>query len=63
MNVEYSSCWRVKSWDRLMVPRPFGRARVVFGKPHHVRPTDTDEDFERERLLLQEKMMELVQTR
>ena len=23
MNMEYSSCWRLKSWDRFILPRPF----------------------------------------
>ncbi len=27
------SCWRLKSWDRFVIPRPFSRCRLVFSKP------------------------------
>jgi lysophospholipid acyltransferase (LPLAT)-like uncharacterized protein len=62
-NMEYSRCWRVKSWDRFIIPRPFSKVRVIFGQPHHVRSTSTDEEFEAERLRLQETMMALVERR
>jgi lysophospholipid acyltransferase (LPLAT)-like uncharacterized protein len=63
MNVEYSSCWRVKSWDRFIVPKPFSRIRTIIGPPHRVRSTSTDEEFETERLRLQNAMMSLVELR
>jgi lysophospholipid acyltransferase (LPLAT)-like uncharacterized protein len=63
MNIEYSSCWRVKSWDRFIVPRPFARIRMIIGQPHHVRSTNTREEFEAERLRLQDAMMSLVERR
>src|SRR4029450_1092920 len=50
VNMEYSSCWRIKSWDRFIVPRPFAKARVIIGVPHHVRSISTPEEFEAERL-------------
>ena len=63
INMEYSSCWRLKSWDRFILPRPFSTVRVIFGPPHRVAPTSTDEEFERERRRLQDAMMELVELR
>ncbi len=63
VNMEYSSCWRVKSWDRFILPRPFSKVRVIFGPPHRVRPTTTPEEFETERLRLQNAMMSLVERR
>jgi lysophospholipid acyltransferase (LPLAT)-like uncharacterized protein len=63
MNMEYSSCWRVSSWDRFIVPRPFAKVRVIIGQPHHVRPTGTDQEFEVERARLQQGMMSLVERR
>lgn len=63
VNMEYSSCWRIKSWDRFIVPRPFAKVRVVIGLPHHVRSTSTPEEFEAERLRLQRAMMALVEMR
>jgi lysophospholipid acyltransferase (LPLAT)-like uncharacterized protein len=63
MNMEYSSCWRLKSWDRFIVPRPFAKVRVIIGQPHRVRSTMTGEEFETERLRLQNAMMALVERR
>ena len=63
MNVEYSSCWRVKSWDRFIIPRPFSKVRVIVGEPEQIRSTSTPEEFEAERLRLQHTMMSLVERR
>jgi len=63
VNMEYSSCWRLNSWDRFVLPRPFAKIRVIIGQPHRVRPTNTVDDFEAERLRLQDAMMALVERR
>jgi lysophospholipid acyltransferase (LPLAT)-like uncharacterized protein len=63
INLEYSGSWRVKSWDRFILPRPFSRVRVIFGAPHRVAQTSTEADFERERTRLQEAMIQLVEMR
>lgn len=61
MNFEYSSSWRVKSWDRFILPKPFSKVRVTFGELHPVRPTSTEQEFEEERRRLQAAMMSLVE--
>jgi hypothetical protein len=33
MGFGYDRPWRVRSWDRFAVPRPFSRARAVIGPP------------------------------
>ena len=63
VNMEYSSYWRLKSWDRFILPRPFSKVRVIIGQSHHVRSTSTPEEFETERLRLQGVMMALVEMR
>jgi lysophospholipid acyltransferase (LPLAT)-like uncharacterized protein len=63
MNLEYSRCWRLGSWDRFIVPRPFAKVRVLISQPHHVKSTGTPEEFESERLALQDAMMKLVEMR
>lgn len=63
MNLEYSSCWRVKSWDRFIIPRPFSKVRVIIAQPEPIRSTSNDHDFEAERLRLQNVMMSLVERR
>ncbi len=63
VNMEYSSCWRLKSWDRFILPKPFSSVRVIFGPPHRVGATRTEEEFERERQRLQTAMIQLVEMR
>ena len=63
INMEFSSCWRVNSWDDFILPRPFAKVRVIVGPPHRIRATTTREEFEAERLSLQEAMMALVEMR
>jgi lysophospholipid acyltransferase (LPLAT)-like uncharacterized protein len=61
IHLEYSSCWRLKSWDRFVVPRPFAKLRAIFGAPLHIAPMKDPEQFETERLRLQNAMMSLVE--
>jgi len=61
IHMEYSSCWRMKSWDRFIVPRPFATLRAIFGAPISVPPLADPEQFEAERLRLQHAMMSLVE--
>ncbi len=63
VHLEFSRYWRVKSWDRFFLPYPFSKVRVIFGPPHEVAQTSTDEAFEAERLRLQNAMMSLVEER
>ncbi len=30
--------WRLSSWDRFLVPKPFARVRIVYGRPFDVEP-------------------------
>jgi hypothetical protein len=41
MGLGYDRPWRLKSWDRFAVPRPFSRARGVVGPEIHI-PADLD---------------------
>ena len=61
INVEYSACWRVKSWDRFIIPKPFSKVRVIIGQPERIRLTSSDQEFESERHRLQNAMMSLVE--
>ena len=39
--------WVLNTWDRLMIPKPFSRVLLRFGKLIHVPAGATDEDVER----------------
>lgn len=61
IHMEYSSSWRLKSWDRFVVPRPFATLRAIFGAPIRVPPIEEADQSEAERLRLQDAMMRLVE--
>jgi lysophospholipid acyltransferase (LPLAT)-like uncharacterized protein len=63
IHMEYSDCWRLNSWDRFILPKPFSSVRVIFGGLHEVAQTTTDAEFESERLRLQNAMLALLERR
>jgi lysophospholipid acyltransferase (LPLAT)-like uncharacterized protein len=54
-------CWRIKSWDRLIIPKPFSRGVGYIGKPIYIPAELLGEDFDNWKLTLTETMNELVQ--
>jgi lysophospholipid acyltransferase (LPLAT)-like uncharacterized protein len=60
LHLEFDRCWRVKSWDGFFIPKPFSKTRLIFGQPHRVEVTTTDEGFEAERRKVENLMMSLV---
>jgi len=52
-------CWRLRSWDRLIVPRPFSRVTVVVGEPQSVAKDLDSEQLEAERKRLEELLEEV----
>ncbi len=49
VGVEFSRCWRLRSWDGFMIPKPFARVTLRIGEPFRVPETATDDAFEAER--------------
>jgi hypothetical protein len=59
-HVEASRSWRVRSWDRAQVPRPFSRVTMCLGAPIEVPGDADDEAVEAGRVRLQEALLGLV---
>jgi hypothetical protein len=57
VNVEASSCWRLKSWDGFIIPKPFARVEVTLQPLHEVPKTDDEGAIERERERLRELLL------
>lgn len=58
--VEAKGFWTVKSWDRLQIPKPFTKAKIIVGEPIYVEP-DSDEAAAKIKLAkLQQTLDELV---
>ncbi len=56
MHMVFSHCWRLKSWDRMVIPRPFSRVRVTFDEALAVPADLADDAFEALRGQLEERM-------
>ncbi len=46
--IECSSYWTINSWDKLQIPRPFARAKVIYGEPIFVREGEDVEEMRHE---------------
>jgi lysophospholipid acyltransferase (LPLAT)-like uncharacterized protein len=54
IDIEYSHCARLKSWDAFMIPLPFSRVDVTFGEVLQVAPTGSDSEFEAKRAQIEQ---------
>ena len=48
--------WFFNSWDRFMVPKPFSQVTLLFGDAISFEPAETPEEFEAQRLALEQTM-------
>lgn len=58
--VESKKFWTIKSWDKLQIPKPFTRARLMIAKPIYVPADADDEIIERKLAELQQSLDVLV---
>ncbi len=49
-------CWRLSSWDKMRIPKPFAKGVLVWGEPVWLEKSSTKEQAEKNRLTL-EKML------
>ncbi len=59
--VEAEKFWTINSWDKLQIPKPFSRARFFYAEPIYVAQDASDEEIEKKREELQNKLDELVE--
>jgi len=56
VRVEYSHAIRFKTWDQFLLPLPFSKVRVIFEPTLTVQRKMTEEEFEAQRLKLEQAM-------
>lgn len=56
IHIEYGRCLRFNSWDGFMVPLPFSRVKLTFGRLEHIAPTLTEAQFDAERRRIENLM-------
>lgn len=54
--VQARKYWTIGSWDRLQIPKPFTRAKVIIGKPIYVPPDADDSVVDEKRRELQNSL-------
>lgn len=52
--------WTIRSWDRLIIPKPFSRVRFVIGDPLEIPRELSSEDLEGQRQRLEQTLTDLV---
>ncbi len=53
IHLRFSSAWRLKTWDRFVIPRPFSRVEVTFAEPIRIARGLDEAAFENERRKLE----------
>ncbi len=59
--ISAQNTWTFNSWDRFMVPKPFSRILIRFGKPVDIARKLQKKDFESTRLSLEQSLHRLYQ--
>jgi hypothetical protein len=60
LSLACDSCWRLKTWDRTLIPKPFSRIVMAFGPPIWVPREASSEDLDACRLELERSLLELT---
>lgn len=58
MHAHFNSCWRLRSWDNFVIPRPFSRVDITLGPLLHVPATESETAFEHERRKIESVLRE-----
>lgn len=58
MNVRFYSAWRLKTWDRFVLPKPFSRVDFTYGEALYVAPCADAEAFEAERKRIEQALID-----
>lgn len=54
-------CWRLHSWDRFIIPKPFSRAAILHGAPINVPRTCPPEELESKRKEIEDALNALTE--
>ena len=60
ISFEFTRAWRLRTWDRFIIPKPFSTVTFRVGSPVLVPRTDTPEAFEAERRRCEQALRTLV---
>ena len=58
IHLQFSAAWRLKTWDRFVIPKPFSRVVVTFGKTLTAPRTADESSFEEQRREIETLLIE-----
>lgn len=58
LRVECDRAWRLKSWDRFQIPKPWARVTIEYGELLEVSPAADDDELERATELIRTRLQE-----
>lgn len=61
LSLAADAAWRLPSWDRTLIPKPFARLVIAAGDPIHVPRRTADQDLETFRRLLETRLHSLTE--
>lgn len=53
--------WLLSSWDRFLIPKPFSRVLIVYGKPMYIDEKLNSEGLEKQRVRLEEELIRVTE--
>ena len=56
IHVRFSSAWKLKSWDKFHIPKPFSRVRIIFDEALEVPPGLAEDEFETWRARIEKQL-------
>ncbi len=56
IHIQYSRAWRLSSWDRFVIPKPFSLVNITFDQPIRIPISLNSEELERYRKNLEVKL-------
>ncbi|CAN5482871.1 hypothetical protein BH10ACI3_BH10ACI3_20740 [soil metagenome] len=59
--IEPRKYWKLRSWDKMQIPKPFSTALMIIGEPIYVASDATDEEVTKKSADLQEVLDSLVE--
>lgn len=58
--LESRKYWEIGSWDKLQIPKPFSKVKIIIAPPIYISEDANNEELENSRLELQKSLDELV---
>ena len=60
LSINFSRCWKLKSWDNFQIPKPFSKITLIMGETISIPPNLDAKQLEEERQKVQDVLMSIT---